>query len=383
VESHQSSSVEVPVDMDSIQTARIRRQTAPTLPRTWEEYYYASNLYQDHPDFDEVSSREFYNTVKGWPWNSTTGNMAPPGQFEAELALRKDLQRQYSDEFTFDELPDPRLYGIDERDLLSRVKEYKLREDNRVGYRNPTDYWTWMQIFEQENVQLIRNKHMTSLQEDPFMVLDANPIVGNLICHGPHSRINPDHAQNRFQASQTFGDLYNRRARLLAEVMTQSEVRESVQWDDLSQPSPKPRWIRFQRWLMYFWHRYERLLVQPNYVPMYVDPEPIHELLPEYRRMATWIGLNPITGHYQMLPNITHDIVPSGKTMFNECIDATQWFTWKLWPSSGITVYPTQYALLRSDIPEIQNYLNLMRTDIPTWGRSLLNNHNGGWGTNN
>ncbi len=43
--------------------------------------------------------------------------MAPPGQFEAEFALRKDLQRQYSDEFTFDELPDPRLYGIDERDL--------------------------------------------------------------------------------------------------------------------------------------------------------------------------------------------------------------------------------------------------------------------------
>ena len=69
--------------------------------------------------------------------------------------------------------------------------------------------------------------------------------------------------------------------------------------------------------------------------------------------------------------------------MFNECIDATQWFTWKLWPSSGITVYPTQYALLSSDIPEIQNYLSLMRTDIPTWGRSLLNNHNGGWGTNN
>ncbi len=56
--------------------------------------------------------------------------------------------------------------------------------------------------------------------------------------------------------------------------------------------------------------------------------------------MATWVGLNPITGHYQMLPNISHDIIPTGRTMFNEC-DATQWYLWKLWPSSGITVFPT------------------------------------------
>ncbi len=79
------------------------------------------------------------------------------------------------------------------------------------------------------------------------MVLDANPIVGNLIFHGSNSHVNQDHDQNRFHASQTFGDLYNRRARLLAEVMTQSEVRESVQWDDLSRPNPKPSWIRCQR----------------------------------------------------------------------------------------------------------------------------------------
>jgi hypothetical protein len=38
-------------------------------------------------------------------------------------AIRNDLQLKYSDEYTFDELPAPRLYGIDEEDLLSRVKE--------------------------------------------------------------------------------------------------------------------------------------------------------------------------------------------------------------------------------------------------------------------
>jgi hypothetical protein len=40
-----------------------------------------------------------------------------------KTAIRKDLQLKYSDEHTFDELPAPRLYGIDEENLLSRVKE--------------------------------------------------------------------------------------------------------------------------------------------------------------------------------------------------------------------------------------------------------------------
>ena len=171
--------------------------------------------------------------------------------------------------------------------------------------------------------------------------------------------------------------------KLLAEVMTQSEVQESVQWDDCSRPSPKASWIRFERWQMYFWHRYDRLRHQPEYIPLYVNPEPLHDLQHEYRRMASWVGLNPITGHYQMLPNISHDMIPTGRTMFNLCIDATQWFLWKLWPISGITVYPTGYSELKSDVPEIQNYLNGMRASNPTWGRSLLNNHEGGWGTNN
>ena len=214
------------------------------------------------------------------------------------------------------------------------------------------------------------------------MVLEVNPVVGNLLFPGSMDR-DQNHPRKRFETIQLFGDLYLQRAKILAEVMTQSEVQESVQWDDCSRPSTKPSWIRFERWQMYFWHRYERLLHQPGYVPKNVNPEPLHDLQHEYRRMPSWVGLNPITGHYQMLPNITHDIIPTGRTMFNECIDATQWFLWKLWPMSGITVYPTGYAELKSDIPEIQDHLNAMRASNPTWGRSLLAMNNEGWGTNN
>jgi hypothetical protein len=239
-----------------------------------------------------------------------------------------------------------------------------------------------MQLFEPANVQVVREKHITTLQDNPFMVLDVAPVVGNLLF--PES-MNHDvnHLNRRFGTRQLFGGLYIQRLQLLAEVMTQSEMCETVQWNDSSEPSPKASWIRFERWKMYFWHRYDRLIVEPEYVPKYVNPEPIQELLPEYRKMATWVGLNPITGHYQLLPNLSHDFIPTGRTMFNECINATQWYLWKLWPNSGITVYPTRYSELKSDIAEIQNHLNAMRAGNPTWGRNLLAMDDGGWGTNN
>ena len=69
--------------------------------------------------------------------------------------------------------------------------------------------------------------------------------------HGSMDR-DPNHPTKRFEARQLFGDLYLQRAKLLAETMTQSEVQESVQWDDCSRPSPKSSWIRFERWQMYF-----------------------------------------------------------------------------------------------------------------------------------
>ena len=72
------------------------------------------------------------------------GHKAPPDQREIEYTIRKNRHLNNSDEYTFDELQDPRLYGIDEEDLVSHAKEHKLNVNNRVGYRSPTDYWTWM-----------------------------------------------------------------------------------------------------------------------------------------------------------------------------------------------------------------------------------------------
>jgi hypothetical protein len=104
-----------------------------------------------------------------------------------------------------------------------------------------------------------------------------------------------------------------------------------------------------------------------DYKKMY-DPRQIGELLPEYHRRGNWIGLSPVTGQYKLLHNIPGDDVSTGKAMFNGCMDATLWYKWNLWPRmSNITVYPTEFALLTSDIPDIQNHLKQMRSANPTW----------------
>ncbi len=113
------------------------------------------------------------------------------------------------------------------------------------------------------------------------------------------------------------------------------------------------------------------------------NPRPIGKLIALHHQRGTWVGLSPVTGQYKRLHNIQGDHVPTEKAMFYGCMEATLWYMWKLWPQMSITVYPTEFALLTSDIPEIQNHLRNMRTDNPTWGRYLLNNHDEGWGTNN
>ncbi len=67
----------------------------------------------------------------------------------------------------------------------------------------------------------------------------------------------------------------------------------------------------------------------------------------------------------------------------SRCIEATQWFSWRLWPRAGMTVYPPNYAQLESKIPKVQNHLRIMRESNPTWGRTTSTLNNWEWGTNN
>ena len=69
---------------------------------------------------------------------------------------------------------------------------------------------------------------MASLRDDPHMVLEANPVVGNLLFPGSMDR-DPNHPTKRFEARKLFGDLYLQRAKLLAEVMTQMIAQDQAQ----------------------------------------------------------------------------------------------------------------------------------------------------------
>ncbi len=106
--------------------------------------------------------------------------------------------------------------------------------------------------------------------------------------------------------------------------MTLEEVQDNVVWDDWMGPQPKQSWIRYLRFLDYFWNRFKLLEVNPTYIPHYVNPLPIYELPPEFRRQCRWIGLHPESGQYQNISIIPCDNVPYDIQMFQGCIEATQ-----------------------------------------------------------
>jgi hypothetical protein len=349
------------------------------LPHTWEEFLQEPVKHCGHPNFAIVSPQRFYEAVKLWEWNPTTGHIPPNGGSQSFFAQNDTT----SDEYTFEELPDPRLYDIDESDLISHIMEQKLSGNDQMNPKLSISYWDYMKIYEPENVAIVRQHKQLILQNDPLLVLEANQIVGNLLPNAMDSRPGRLGTLSRLLTIQHFGNLYCDRFDLLAETMTCEEVSKNIEWDDLLRPRPKTSWIRYERFLDYFWNRVTLLTINPEYVPTYVNPRPIGELLTEHHQRGTWVGLSPVTGQYKRLHNIPGDDVPTGKAMFHGCIEATLWYMWKLWPRMSITVYPTEFALLTSDIPDIQNHLKQMRSANPTWGRSLLNNHDGGWGTNN
>ncbi len=227
-------------------------------------------------------------------------------------------------------------------------------------------------------VDVVRKQKQLILQNDPLLVLEANQIVGNLLPNVMDSRPGRLGKLSRLLTIKHFGNLYCNHFNLLAETMTLEEVSKNIEWDTLLRPRPKTCWIRYQRYLNYFWNRVTLLTINPEYVPTYVNPRPIGELIALHHQRGTWVSLSPVTGQYKRLRNIQGDHVPTRKAIFHGCMEAALWYMWKLWPQMSITVYPTEFALLTLDIPEIQNHFRKMRTDDTTWGRSLLNNHDGG-----
>jgi hypothetical protein len=47
------------------------------LPHTWEEFLQEPVKHCGHPNFALVSPQRFYEAVKLWEWNSTTGHIPP------------------------------------------------------------------------------------------------------------------------------------------------------------------------------------------------------------------------------------------------------------------------------------------------------------------
>ncbi len=122
-ETNKSSSVVPPSIPDILEEELVIPRI---LPHTWEEYIQKPVKHCDHPNFALVSPQRFCEAVRLWEWHPTTENI-PPNGGSMSFSEQNDTT---SDEYTFVELPDPRLYSIDESDIISHILEQKLSRGN-------------------------------------------------------------------------------------------------------------------------------------------------------------------------------------------------------------------------------------------------------------
>ncbi len=78
------------------------------------------------------------------------------------------------------------------------------------------------------------------LPNDPFVVLEANQIVGNILPNAMDSKPGRLGQLSRLLTIETFGSLYCNRFNLLTETMTCEEVSKNIEcWDKFLGPGPK------------------------------------------------------------------------------------------------------------------------------------------------
>jgi hypothetical protein len=119
------------------ESAKTKNDRRPRiLPHTWEEFLQEPVKHCGHPNFAIVSPQRFYEAVKLWEWNPTTGHIPPNGGSQSFFAQNDTT----SDEYTFEELPDPRLYDIDESDLISHIMEQKLSGNDQMNPKLSISY---------------------------------------------------------------------------------------------------------------------------------------------------------------------------------------------------------------------------------------------------
>jgi hypothetical protein len=126
-------------------------------------------------------------------------------------------------------------------------------------------YLKYMYFHESEEVDQVRQRHRVLLTEHPLQVLQENPMVGDLLPNTMDSHPGRLGKLSRHITIKSFGSLYCDRLEKLIENKTLAEVRMNVVWDSWSGPHPKASWIRYLRFLDYFWNRYKLLEVNPTY----------------------------------------------------------------------------------------------------------------------
>jgi hypothetical protein len=138
------------------------------LPQAWDLFIEDPTPYVGHPQFIQISPRGFYDVVKEWLWSLLIGHLPPKDGLKIDFIALNDLQLTKYDEYTFEDLPDPRLYGFDETEIVGLANEAKLCSHTIFGKHIRPTYLEYMYFQESDQVDQVRRRHRLLLTEDPL-----------------------------------------------------------------------------------------------------------------------------------------------------------------------------------------------------------------------
>jgi hypothetical protein len=205
-----------------------------------------------------------------------------------------------------DDLPDHRIYGIDYNLLKAYADVFGIAETHESPYH---DFATYIRCIEPDEV--VRAMiGQARIVVDEWYNLHANPLNAFHKRHGMFEFILGSLESNVFLTM-------NRRIIIKSFDL----ATDNVYWGVVTcWPSPKPSWIRWQRWRFYFNHLNIQKMVLGFHSEIPNNPPVLRDKDATRMRMTRWCLLNVTSGQFEMLPASKDDSIPASNVLPKEIL---------------------------------------------------------------
>jgi hypothetical protein len=175
-------------------------------------------------------------------------------EFNHEWQLHRMYPNIQRELFELDNLPDPRLYGIDVLQMRSLARRQCL--DCRQGFH--LDYENYMINIETSNMQMEMMDHYLIHLDAVVESHVENLIQSKLTSPNPvmffPSMLNPDNEKRKREVNRALNKFVIR-LEIHIEALSWYDTLDNVQWGiGTCEPTPKLPWLRYLRWRRYYLH---------------------------------------------------------------------------------------------------------------------------------